>query len=553
MKIQLPIHDEEHPLCRYEIFDADYPPDFDEDALRMREELKLKTAMLASQLDCSPDGISIVDAQGRKLLQNQKFADLFKIPREIANGIDDERQLRWVIEAIKDSEQFVGKLSDLYSHPLEADRDEIELNDGTILEWRSFPALGQDGALYGRLWIYRDVTERKRMEARLSHSQKMEMVGRMAGCVAHEFNNLMTRIIGQGGLMLDELAPKHSWVNNVTEINQAAARAAVLSHQLLGFARKQALEPDIIDINTALVGMEEAILLLAGRNVAIHFSSSPGLKLVKADIGQIEQVIFSIVINAADAMPHGGDLGFEVAETTLEDDYTSQFADLTPGDYILLAITDSGPGMTGSVKARAFEPFFTTKDADKGAGLGLATSRRLMSECGGHIAIYSDRGWGTSVRLYLPKMREREKASAAILDKPCMPTGVETILLVEDNPSLLKLAATLLTRLGYCVLTAVNEMEALKLAGRNKTGVIDLLLTDVVMPQMSGKELSDRVHSLFPRSRTLFSSAYDQTTILPHEVLDRGVGFLQKPYTPSMLATKVREALNGGCIQGNGL
>jgi signal transduction histidine kinase len=554
MKIQI-THDEGgrlKPLRRCAVFDNEPESRFDAIAPDTEDESEWKTVFLEAQVNSCADGILIADIHGRKLLQNQKLVDLFNIPREIADDADDERQLGWVIEAIKNGEQFIEKVTHLYSHPFETSCNEIELKNGTVLEWHSSPAVGKDGTLYGRISVYRDITERKRIEATLFQSQKMELAGRLAGGVAHEFNNLMTRVIGQVGLMQEDLPPAHALFKNVTEIHQAATRAAVLSHQLLGFARKQIADPDVIDLNAVLAGMEEAVRVLAGRKVGVHFPSLLGPKVVRADAAQIEQVVLSVVMNATEAMPHGGELAIETGETVLDEDYTRRFGGLKPGEYVLLAVTDTGPGMSQTVKARLFEPFFTTKAAGKGAGLGLATCHRIIEQIGGHIAVYSDCGWGTSVRIYLPKAAAKGDVRPTVARKAELPVGVETILLVEDNQALLKIASMLLRGLGYSILAAGSGVEALEAATQKAKGDIDLVLTNVVMRDMGGKELSDRIHSLCPGARILFSSDWKESAVVPQDILHHGAGLLRKPYTPSMLANKVREALDRGCEPVNG-
>jgi PAS domain S-box-containing protein len=391
-----------------------------------------------------------------------------------------------------------------------------------------------------------DITHRKQFEARLLQSQKMETIGKLAGGVAHEFNSIMTAIIGQSELLLHDLPSGSPLRKNVVEVHQAADRAAVLTRQLLAYGRKQILQPDVLDLNTVLAGMESTLRHLAGRDVDVKIAPPTGPKLVKVDVGQIEQVIVNIVMNAADAMPRGGKLTLETAETVLDEDYVRQFTDLKPGEFVMLAITDTGTGMTEAVKAHVFEPFFTTKEVGKGTGLGLATCHGIIKQSEGHISVYSEPGRGATFKIYLPKASPGRKTPGPPPKAPGLPTGTETILLVEDDPALRRMAATLLERLGYTVLTAANGLEALNVTHQSATGHIDLLFTDVVMPHMSGKELSDRIRSLFPRTKILFTSAYTENAIVHQGVLNPGIILLQKPFTPSALAAKVREVLDSG-------
>jgi len=389
-----------------------------------------------------------------------------------------------------------------------------------------------------------DISERKRIEAHLFQSQKMETVGKLAGGIAHEFNSIMTAIIGQSELMLYDLPAGNPLRKNTAEIHQAADRAATLTRQLLAYGRKQILQPEVLDLNTVLAGMENTLRHLAGRDVDVHIAPSSGPKLVKADPGQIEQVIVNIVMNAADAMPHGGKLTLETGETFLDQEYVSQFHDLKAGEYVMLAITDTGAGMSQAVKARIFEPFFTTKGVGQGTGLGLATCHGIIKQSGGHIIVYSEPGRGATFKIYLPKAQSEKKSPAPPLQSPSLPRGTETILLVEDDPALREMAAELLGRLGYTVLTAGDGLEALNVTNQHATGHIDLLFTDVVMPHMSGKELADRVRALYPHTKILFTSAYTENAIVHQGMLNPGITLLQKPFTPSALAHKVREVLD---------
>jgi two-component system, cell cycle sensor histidine kinase and response regulator CckA len=386
--------------------------------------------------------------------------------------------------------------------------------------------------------------ERKRVEAHLLQSQKMETVGKLAGGIAHEFNSIMTAIIGHSELLLIDLAPENPMSKNAREIRQAADRAAGLTRQLLAYGRKQILRPEILNLNSIIASMENVLRHLVGKGCNVSLTLDPQIKTVKADAGQIEQVIINIVMNAADAMPNGGALSLETGNVVLDDDYVRRYPDLKAGEYVMLAITDTGSGMSEAVRARLFEPFFSTKSVGQGTGLGLATCYGIVKQSGGHISAYSELARGASFKIYLPKVETTAAAPAKRGDMPALPRGTETILLVEDDPSLREMAATLLTRLGYTVLTAANGVEALNIRHQPGASHVDLLFTDVVMPHMSGKELSDRIRVLNPLTRILFTSAYTETSIVHQGVLHAGVTLLQKPFTPSALAVKVREVLD---------
>jgi PAS domain S-box-containing protein len=400
---------------------------------------------------------------------------------------------------------------------------------------------GSPSRIIGVNW---DITGRKKLEDQLVQSQKMETVGKLAGGIAHEFNSILTAIIGQSELLLGDLPAGSPLTGNATEIIKAANRAATLTRQLLAYGRKQFLQPETLDLNRVVAGMESVLCHLMGGDVNVQIVLAADLRTVKADAGQIEQVIMNLVINARDAMPNGGKLILETANVSFDADSVGRYPELKPGDYVMLAITDTGTGMGDAVKARVFEPFFSTKGVGQGTGLGLSTCYGIVKQSGGHISVYSEMGRGTTFKIYLPQVEAQMKIPVQRLDSPDLPRGAETILLVEDDPALREMAATLLRRLGYTVLTAGNGVEALSLKHERSTGYIDLLFTDVVMPHMSGKELADRVRALYPHTKILFTSAYTENAIVHQGVLDQGVALLQKPFTPSALANKLREVLD---------
>jgi nitrogen-specific signal transduction histidine kinase/CheY-like chemotaxis protein len=389
-----------------------------------------------------------------------------------------------------------------------------------------------------------DITERKRLEAQLLQSQKMETVGKLAGGIAHEFNSILTTIIGHSEFLLNDLPAESPLANNATEISKAAGRAAMLTRQLLAYGRKQFLQPETLDLNQVITDMEGVFQHLMGKDVDTRIVPAPGLQAVRADAGQIEQVIMNLAINARDAMPGGGKLTLETANVSFDQESAGRSPELKPGGYVMLAITDTGTGMSAEVKARVFEPFFSTKGVGHGAGLGLSTCYGIVKQSGGHITVYSEFGRGTTFKIYLPQVEPQMKIPIQRLDSPGLPRGTETILLVEDDSALREMAATMLRRLGYTVLAAADGIEALRLKQQRDNGHIDLLFTDVVMPHMSGKELADRVRALYPQIRILFTSAYTENAIVHQGVLNHGVKLLQKPFTPSALARKLREVLD---------
>ena len=391
--------------------------------------------------------------------------------------------------------------------------------------------------------IIRDISVQRRLEARLFQSRKMETVGELAGGIAHEFNSILTAIIGQSELLLDDLPAGSPLVTNATEINKAAGRAATLTRQLLAYGRRQFLQPEILNLNQVIAGMGGMFHHLLGGDVSIQMIPATDLREVKADAGQIEQVIVNMALNARDAMPKGGRFILETSNVPFAKVDMGRYPELKPGDYVMLAISDTGVGMSAEVQARVFEPFFSTKDVGQGTGLGLSSCYGIIRQSGGHISVYSEPGRGTTFKIYLPQVASRSELPVNLIDSPDLPRGTETILLVEDDPALREMASTLLRRLGYTVYPAANGIEALALRQRLDVGHIDVLFTDVVMPHMSGKELSGRVQAANPHTRTLFTSAYTENAVVHQGVLDRGVALLPKPFTPSALAHKLREVL----------
>jgi PAS domain S-box-containing protein len=409
---------------------------------------------------------------------------------------------------------------------------------------RGFQARDATNKMIRHIGIITDITERKKFDAHIFESQKLETIGKLAGGIAHEFNSILTAIIGHSDLLLQDLPKGSPFAKNAAEINQAAHRAAKLTLQLLAYGRKQMLQPVILDLNLIITGMEGMLRQILGDGVDLHVIPAPGLHAVKADAGQIEQAIMNLAVNGREAMPMGGKLTFETAEVHFDRDDLGRDPELKPGNYVMLAITDTGAGMSAEVKARLFEPFFTTKAVGQGTGLGLSTCHGIVKQSGGHISVDSEPGQGTTFKIYLPQVEQQASVSIPRPDSQDLPHGTETILLVEEDPALLKLAAILLRRLGYTILAAANGIEALSLRRQRNVGHIDLLFTDVILPHMGGMELADRVRASFPLVRILFTSSYTENAIVRQGVLEKGAALLQKPFTPSALARKVREVLD---------
>ncbi|VTR94811.1 multi-sensor hybrid histidine kinase : Multi-sensor hybrid histidine kinase OS=Chthoniobacter flavus Ellin428 GN=CfE428DRAFT_6228 PE=4 SV=1: Response_reg: GAF_3: PAS_4: PAS_4: GAF_2: PAS_9: PAS_3: HisKA: HATPase_c: Response_reg [Gemmata massiliana] len=387
-----------------------------------------------------------------------------------------------------------------------------------------------------------DITERKLLEEQVQQSQKMEAVGRLAGGVAHDFNNLLTVINGYGEIALASLPDTDINRELIREMVKAGERATGLTRQLLAFSRKAIIEPKILDLTVVVTDVERMLRRIVGEDIQLTVAADPETGFVLADPGQIEQVILNLVVNARDAMPSGGRLTIELRNVELDESYTRTHSDARPGAYVLLAVTDSGSGMDAATMARIFEPFFSTK-GEHGTGLGLATLHGIVKQSGGHVGVYSEVGQGTTFKVYLPRTEPGPIAPKSRMLQQLMPKGGETLLLVEDEDGVRALARHVLRGCGYTVLEARDGVEALRLTGEHR-GRIHLLLTDVVMPRMNGRQLAERLMELVPGIQVLFLSGYTDDAVVRHGILEAEVAFLQKPFTPGSLAAKVREILD---------
>jgi signal transduction histidine kinase/ActR/RegA family two-component response regulator/HAMP domain-containing protein len=387
---------------------------------------------------------------------------------------------------------------------------------------------------------YEDLTQ---TQDQLVQAQKMEAIGRLTGGIAHDFNNLLTVISGRSHLALDALPADHPQRRSLELIGRTAERAAALTRQLLAFSRRQILQPKVLDLNAVVSGLAPMLQRLIGEDIVFVTAPSPDLGRVKADPSQLEQVILNLAVNARDAMPQGGKLTIETANVELDDAYARRHAGVTPGRYVLLAVSDTGCGMGAETQARIFEPFFTTKEPGKGTGLGLATVYGVLQQSGGHIWVYSEPGQGATFKIYLPRVDDAAEPEGPV--RATAPArGSEAILLVEDDEEVRAIARETLEGAGYEVLAASSAAEGLHLAG-GVSRPLRLLLTDVVMPQMSGRELAQRMAGSHRDLRVLYISGYTDDAIVRHGVLEEGVAFLQKPFTPEMLLRRVREAIDG--------
>jgi signal transduction histidine kinase len=386
--------------------------------------------------------------------------------------------------------------------------------------------------------------EHKQLENQFIQAQKMEVIGNLAGGVAHDFNNMLGVIMGYCEIIMTKLPAENPVREHVEQIQHAAERAVGLTRQLLVFSRKQTVQPVVLDLNATLGSLDKMLRQLIDENIDLHIVAGKELGRINADSGYIGQVLMNLVVNARDAMPNGGELTIETSNVMLDESYAGIHTGVIPGNYVMLDVSDTGAGMTDEVKAHLFEAFFTTKPSGKGTGLGLATCQTVVKQSGGHIGVYSEIGKGTTFKIYFPRVDQPLDAAADPLQTGPLPRGTETLLVVEDEPSVRQLARGVLETQGYEVLSASNGQDALRVARGHKGSPIRLVVTDVIMPQMGGKVMAEWLKTTYPDLKVLFTSGYTGDTIAHHGVLDAGVEFLPKPYTPAILARKVREVLD---------
>lgn len=386
-------------------------------------------------------------------------------------------------------------------------------------------------------------TALRQSEEQLRQAQKLEAVGRLAAGVAHDFNNILTAITGHSEMLIGALDPHDTRLKHAEQIEKAAGMAAALTRQLLTFSRKQVIEPRVLNLNDVVTNIQKMLGRLVGEDIELHLDADPDTGAIRADPHQIEQIIMNLAVNARDAMTSCGKLSIKTGNVSLDDGQARTFPDMKPGNYVMLTISDTGTGMTDEVKAHLFEPFFTTKAPGKGTGLGLATCFGIVKQNNGHIHVQSEVGHGTTFTIYLPQVKSAAEPQPASVKRPDTVGGHETLLIVEDEQAVREMAVLALRNKGYTVFEAENGEEGLRTT-REQNGRIDLILTDVVMPMMGGKEMADAIHLDYPQTKTLFTSGYSDDAISHHGVLEPGIVFLQKPYMMATLVRKVREVLD---------
>jgi PAS domain S-box-containing protein len=418
--------------------------------------------------------------------------------------------------------------------------------DGQVIWARLSVSLAREtqGRAIFAIAMVEDITERRQMEAQFVEAQKMEVIGQLAGGVAHDFNNIIGIIMGYSDLMLDQTSLDHEFKSKLETIRAAAERAAGLTCQLLIFSRKQTVQPVVLDLDHVVKNLDKMLRRLIDENIEMTIAPGTQIGGIKADAGYVAQVLMNLVLNARDAMPNGGKLTIATSNATLDENYARTHTGAIPGDYVMLSVSDTGTGMTDEVKAHLFKAFFTTKPEGRGTGLGLATCQTIIQQSGGHIGVYSELGKGTTFKVYFPRVEQKPQATTGPIKTAPLPRGSETLLVVEDEPAVRSLARSILEGQGYVVLSASNGGDALHMAREYKGAPIRLVVTDVIMPVMGGKMMAEWLKATYPDLKILFTSGYTDDVIARHGVLDAGVEFLPKPYTPAALACKVRELLD---------
>jgi PAS domain S-box-containing protein len=515
------------------------------ESAHLLREIKVAESRYRSILNAIEEGIFGVDISGLCLFANQAGAGkLGYLPDEIVG-----QSLHQLVHPKRaDGRPCAEIICPLWetlrtSQPRRADREVLWHRDGPPLaaSWSSAPLRDDEGRMIGMVVSFTDLTERERLEEQLRQAQKMEAIGRLAGGIAHDFNNILTAILGFSAILSEQVDPDHR--RYVDQIRRAGERAATLTRQILAFSRKDLILPRVLDLNDVLAEMDEFLRRLIGEDIALLVVADPNVWPVKVDPGQVEQVIMNLAINARDAMPGGGRLTLETANVTLDEAYCRTHPEVSPGSYVMLAVSDTGHGMDAATLARCLDPFFTTKPVGKGTGLGLSTVYGIVKQSGGTLSIYSEPGHGTTVKIFLPRADEaptpRPEAPAPALGKPC----TETVLVVDDDEAVRDFVRTALAECGYTVLVAQTGEEALALSAR-LSGRIHLLLTDVVLSGINGRRLAEQLQVERPDLKVLYMSGYAENAIVHHGILDFTVEFLRKPFTADDLRAKVRRVLD---------
>ncbi len=510
---------------------------------RMDEQLR----QLSQAVEQSPASIVITDPAGSITYVNSKFTAasgytyaeaVGKNPRLLKSGETPDEVYAQLWQAITSGQEWRGEFHN-------------RKKNGELF-WESAsisPIYDGAGRITHFLAVKEDITDKKKLEAQFIQAQKMEVVGQLAGGVAHDFNNILAVIIGYCNLMTAELGPESPLRKYAEEIQQAADRAIGLTRQLLIFSRKQVVQPVVLDFNAVVQDLEKMLRRLVNEHIKMTVTPGKHLGHAYADAGYLGQVLMNLVVNARDAMPGGGQLTIATDNVTLDEKQAGTVAGAKPGDYVMISVSDTGIGMTDDVKAHLFEAFFTTKPSGQGTGLGLATCQTIVKQSGGCIGFHSEPGKGTTFNIYFPRVDQPLESDTHFIQAGPTPRGTETLLVVEDEPAVRHLAASVLAGQGYTVLRAANGQDALQVAREHKGEPIRLVITDIVMPLMGGKVMAEWLKTAIPDLKILFTSGYTDEVVAHAETQEVGIQFLAKPYTPAALARTVRELLDRGTTQ----
>jgi hypothetical protein len=510
---------------------------------RTEEALRETEQRLQIVFSESPLGIALVGADGRAVLTNAALQSML--------GYTGEELSRMPFRDFTHPEDCAAD-EELYQELMQGTRRSYQLEKRYMRKdfhevWARLSVRAAPGAA-GRasyaIAMVEDITERRRLEAQFIEAQKMQVVGRLASGVAHDFNNVLAVIMGYSDLLMEQIGKDKALKNHLEMIRVAAGCAAGLTRQLLIFSRKQTVQPVVLDVDDVVKDLDSMLRRLIDENIEMTIVPGKQTGRIRADSGYVGQVLMNLVVNARDAMPNGGKLSIATSNVTLDQNYARSHPGAVAGDHVMLSVSDTGTGMTEEVKAHLFEAFFTTKPKGRGTGLGLATCQTIIQQTGGHIGVYSELGKGTTFKVYFPRVEQPLDAAARTVQTGPLPRGTETLLVVEDDTFVRDLACICLEAQGYEVLPAANGQDALQVAREHKGSPIRLAITDVIMPRMGGKVMADWLKATYPSLKILFTSGYTDDAITQHGVLEPGVAFLPKPYTPAVLARRVRELLD---------
>ncbi|MEO6599354.1 MAG: response regulator [Polyangiaceae bacterium] len=516
---------------------------------RLAQDLARERRLLTSILNSLNDGIVAADQDGKCLLFNSQAE------RILGRGAQDVNAATWARDYGVFNAQRTGVLA-VEDNPLlramNGDAtEELEVyvrNErvhGRVLAMSGAPLDGLENEVRGGVAVLRDVTRQKELETELSQSQKMDAIGRLAGGVAHDFNNLLVVIQSYTELLRQELTGNLAACADLDEVLSASRRAAALTKQLLAFSRSEALRPTALELSTVVAGIEKMLHRIIGEDIELSTELSPALGIIRADAGQLDQVILNLAVNARDAMPDGGQLTLATQNVSLDAASAEAHGNVTPGEYVLLVVTDTGVGMDADTQRRIFEPFFTTKEVGKGTGLGLATVYGIVQQCGGHVRVASEVDRGTSFKLYFPRLDEANPAPLLTAPSTLTPAASGTVLVVEDDTAVRQVACRILRQRGYAVLEARRPSEARRVCADHGS-TIDLLLTDVIMPDCTGPQLAHELTERYPQMKVVYMSGYPGRDAGRAGALEPGVVYIEKPFSPVALAEKVRATLENG-------